>query len=655
MKLGIGIKTSLGQTLTPQQIQYLKLLQLPVAQLEQQVMQEIEMNPMLEEAGSEDDFEEVLIDLRPIEDESPELNERERSSKQEKVADSNDYEQQKELITDKSDPFELQNLMWEGSDPDLPKPKNRSSDEDDEDYGFQIKDTGDFTHELLQQLRLSGISPKQDIIAETIIGNLDSDGYLRRIISEIDEEVNENIAEYNFELSKKDKVKYSSNSHNGKNNTSANEPNISSNPLVQSLSSGSYAQMFGTVVPKDQEILEEDNNYGHKNKSSDSNNSESHNSSSANPALMFALSDNARSTISKYEPQNIQTESNRNGVHLNNSISDTSITPSGKVETKKKLEYIQPATLEEVEAVRKMILRLEPAGLASTSVRECLMVQLELIRNKNPYQQLAYDILDLSYDAFSKKHYEALMRNHEIDSEELKWAIDEIRSLNPKPGGLDYQHEINTVIPDFVVEKAEEENELLISVNDSRVPQIKLSKAYEAMQLDAQNRDVNKETKNWLRGKRDDAKFLIQAVKQRKNTMMKVMTAIANCQKEFFFEGPDGIKPLIYKNIAEITGLDISTVCRIVNGKYVLTPYGTFELKYFFSESLPTEEGEEISTKIIKNKLKEIVDGEDKKKPFSDEKLSSLLKEEGFLVARRTVAKYREQLNLPVARLRKEL
>jgi len=184
---------------------------------------------------------------------------------------------------------------------------------------------------------------------------------------------------------------------------------------------------------------------------------------------------------------------------------------------------------------------------------------------------------------------------------------------------------------------------------------IKLSEAYKKIRSEAKYKMFNKETKEWIRNKYEDAKFLIQAIKQRKNTMLKVMTAIAAEQRDFFDLGPAGLKPLIYKDIAEATGLDISTVCRIVNGKYVQTEFGTFELKSFFSESLPTLDGEEVATSVIKQVLKEIIDKEPKNKPYSDQKLVEELKKRGYKVARRTIAKYREQMKIPVARLRREL
>jgi len=178
---------------------------------------------------------------------------------------------------------------------------------------------------------------------------------------------------------------------------------------------------------------------------------------------------------------------------------------------------------------------------------------------------------------------------------------------------------------------------------------------YESLKKESKEKKYNKETKQWIRAKYEEAKFLIQAIQQRKVTMLKVMIAIAGIQKEFFLYGPDYIKPMIYKDISDVTGLDISTVCRIVNNKFVQTPFGTYELKYFFSEALPTDEGEEVSTTLIKQKIREMIDNEDKRKPLSDDLISKKLKDEGFNVARRTIAKYREQLKIPVARLRKEL
>jgi RNA polymerase sigma-54 factor len=213
----------------------------------------------------------------------------------------------------------------------------------------------------------------------------------------------------------------------------------------------------------------------------------------------------------------------------------------------------------------------------------------------------------------------------------------------------------STVIPDYSIDYDEKTDDIVILINDSRIPELRVNKMYERLKKDARVNKYNKDTKHWLRKKFDDAKFLLQAIHQRKITMLKVMTGIAGLQKDFFKIGQEGLRPLIYKDVADDTGLDVSTICRIVNGKFAQTPYGTFELRYFFSESLPSDDGEEISTRIVKQRIKELIDSEKKGKPMSDEKLTKELKKLGLNIARRTVAKYREQLRIPVARLRREL
>jgi RNA polymerase sigma-54 factor len=264
-------------------------------------------------------------------------------------------------------------------------------------------------------------------------------------------------------------------------------------------------------------------------------------------------------------------------------------------------------------------------------------------------------VLTNAYEPFSMKHYHIIERQLGVTEDYLREAIDVIRHLTPRPGGGTINAEFNTVVPDFTVEVTEDGTDFLITVNDSRLPILRVSTAYERLKKEARFLKFNRETREFLRKKYEDAKFIMQALRQRKNTMLRVMTSIVGLQQDFFRSGPEHLKPLIYKDVSEITGLDISTVCRIVNSKYVQTVFGTFELKYFFSESLTTDDGEEVSTRIIKQKIKELVDVESKNKPLSDEKLCKDLKKLGFNVARRTVAKYREQLRIPVARLRKEL
>lgn len=366
----------------------------------------------------------------------------------------------------------------------------------------------------------------------------------------------------------------------------------------------------------------------------------------SNPSKNFALDENSSNSLLK----SLQL---LNG-DLSNSNS-TNIEDKKENNLKSKENSLKLVNNDDAEFVLSHIKQLDPPGIGSRDIQECLLSQLYVKKRLNPAQKLAKEILENYYDAFIKKHYHVITKQLEVNEDYLKEALDEIRCLNPKPGGQDYQSETNTVIPDFMVYRHEDSDEIMIEVNDQRIPTLQLSKTYDNMRKELEYKDFNKDTKDWLRQKREDAKFMIQALRQRKLTMLKVMTAIAHLQQDFFYFGSSALKPLIYKDVAEETGLDISTVCRIVNGKYVQTSFGTFELKYFFSESLSSDEGEEVSTKVIKEALKNIIDDETKNKPYSDDRLSKELKKIGYNVARRTVAKYREQLNIPVARLRKEL
>ncbi len=562
MKLSLDIKTSLSQTLTPQQIQYLKLLQLPIIQLEQQVMQEIELNPMLEEIN---DFD--------IEIEQPkDFSEHEHPETDFQGDDDTSHEALKQQFNDDKDPFEFYKVLWE-DDTASPRQKNNSFEDDDDGEPFQIRDTQSFFEELVEQLRLQPITQEEFIVGTHIIWNIDDDGYLRRALPEIVEETNNHISELNLELQESE---------------------------------------IDDIFEEMQE------NY--------------------NPARQFTVSESGLQMLD-------HVRSKLTGILINNAKKDEIIALDG-------FDFID---LNQAEKVLGIIQTLDPPGIGSRDIRECLLSQLYILPKTNAAQKLAIEILENAYDAFTKKHYSVITKNLEVGEEYLREALEVIRRLNPKPGGGAFQSETNTVIPDFIVAIDDETNELMITVNDSTMPQIQLSTAYDKLKKEAKLKKFNKDTKNWIRNKYEDAKFLIQAIRQRKATMLKVMTAIAHKQKDFFEEGQSALKPLIYKDIAEETGLDISTVCRIVNGKYVQTEFGTYELKFFFSESLPNDEGEEVSTRVIKQIIVDIIGEESKSKPLSDEKISKYLKDKGYNVARRTVAKYREQLKIPVARLRKEL
>lgn len=318
--------------------------------------------------------------------------------------------------------------------------------------------------------------------------------------------------------------------------------------------------------------------------------------------------------------------------------------------TTESIAQIFQTTPEQVEKVLKIIQRFEPAGMAARNLRECLEVQLEA-KNRNGDVEIPLKIIRHAYEDFVNKRYEKVMEALEISTEELKEAIEVVGRLNPKPGEGYLDVRQNYVVPDFTVEKVDDE--LVILLNEWNSPGLRISPHYK--KLLTQSRKLDRDVRKFLRDKVQSARWFITAIHQRRMTMLKVMHAIVEKQRDFFEKGPEHIKPLIMKDIAEAIEMDISTVSRVANGKYVQTDHGVFELKYFFNEGMATTDGEEVSTLRIKERLREIIEKEDPNKPLSDDKLSELLKKEGFPVARRTVAKYREQLDIPVARLRRKI
>lgn len=314
------------------------------------------------------------------------------------------------------------------------------------------------------------------------------------------------------------------------------------------------------------------------------------------------------------------------------------------------------ASVEEIEDVLKIIQDFEPAGIGARDLRECLLLQLNN-KSDSDSKTLAKAILTDYFDAFTKKHYDKIMSKMGITQEELKDAIDQIIKLNPKPGGqLDdsYIEQASQITPDFTLEEID--GNFIVSTPKFNMPELKIKKQY-AQMLDANpTSKAEKEAASFVKQKIDSAKNLISALKQRQNTMLSTMNAIVDFQKDYFRDGDETkLKPMVLKNIAEKTGLDISTISRVVNSKYVDTSFGIIALKSLFSEGLMTEDGKEVSTKEIKKILQESIEEESKSKPLTDEELVIVLSNKGYKVARRTVAKYREQLNIPIARLRKEL
>jgi RNA polymerase sigma-54 factor len=319
--------------------------------------------------------------------------------------------------------------------------------------------------------------------------------------------------------------------------------------------------------------------------------------------------------------------------------------------------YTNVQTIEKL--LTNYIQRLDPTGIGARDLRECLLLQL---RSKNPTDstELAYKIINEMFDAFTKKHYNKIQQKFSISEESLKCAVNEIERLNPKPGKAFTNNSKNTeqIIPDFTIRIVN--GDLELTLNGRNAPELKISREYSEM-LDTYKNTEHKSREQkdavmFVKQKLDSAKWFIDAIKQRQQTLYITMKSIMDYQMDYFLTGDEElIKPMILKDIAEITGLDISTISRVANSKYVNTPYGTLLIKDLFSESLTNSDGDEVSTREIKTILQEVIENEDTKKPLTDDNLMKILNDKGYNIARRTIAKYRDQLNIPVARLRKKI
>lgn len=503
----ISQKQSLQQKLSPQQIQFVKLLQLPTMGLEQRVKQEIEMNPVLEE-GEPLTPEERLNENEEIEWEEKE--EKEGDNDPDPVDKNEDIDWDSFLHN-----TEYDGMSYSGS-------SNRSAGDDD------WKDLPNPYHESLleeleQQVSLLDLDEEEILIADQVLGSLDEDGYFRR---EIDAVV-DNIA-FNH----------------------------------------------GTLVKASQ-----------------------------------------------------------------------------------------------VEKVRKQIQKLEPVGIASRDLRDCLLCQVRHFDTDEDLKELAINLLENEWEAFEKKHFEKLKSRLNVDNEELKEVFNLIKGLNPRPGGVTNPDTDNQqyIEPDFEVyyepfeeDDKDEEGEFVIRLSQRNIPPLRISPDYKMMWENLKGKkgkhkeNGDSEARKFIKDKVESAQWFIDSIKQRHNTLMKTMRTIVALQEDFFKHG-EGLRPMILKDVAERIKMDISTVSRVVNGKYVQTNFGVYELKYFFSEGLETESGEDVSSREVKNVLQDVIDNENKKKPYSDQALTEILKKKGYKVARRTVSKYRENLQIPVARLRKQI
>ncbi|MEN8885691.1 MAG: RNA polymerase factor sigma-54 [Winogradskyella sp.] len=314
-------------------------------------------------------------------------------------------------------------------------------------------------------------------------------------------------------------------------------------------------------------------------------------------------------------------------------------------------------TEDEVEKVLQIVHQLDPGGVGARNLQECLSIQLHR-KEQNPDVELATTIIDKAFEQFTKKHYKKLLQKFSITEDQLKDAIEEIERLNPKPGGSYAGNNkiVEHIVPDFAIKIVD--GELELTLNGRNAPELHVSREYNNMlkgyKDTKQKSKAQKDAVMFIKQKLDAAKWFIEAVRQRQQTLFVTMSSIMNYQKEFFLSGDERkLRPMILKDIADEIEMDVSTISRVANSKYVDTPYGTKLIKEFFSESMTNDQGEEVSTREIKKILETVIEEENKKKPLTDEALSKILKEKGYPIARRTVAKYREQLDLPVDRLRK--
>lgn len=495
MALSQGLYQKQLQKLSPQQIQLMKLLQVPTAQLEERIKEELEENPALE-TGDEEEHEEF-------------------ESEAADEFDSADDEFDPDGSETEYENIDISEYVHDGDD-DIADYRMRDENypEADDNKTIPHKVETGFNEVMLEQLGQLNLSEHQQKVAEQIIGNLDDDGYLRRDISAIVDD------------------------------------------------------------------------------------------------LAFR--------------QNIQT------------------------------------TEEEIEKLVLQIQQFDPPGVCARNLQECLLIQLEKKEDEGEDVENAIKVLEKYFDEFTKKHYEKIQRGLNIDDDQLRKIINQIIKLNPKPGGNvgDSSNGESYVIPDFFI--INNNGKLELTLNSRNAPDLRISEGYREMLKDydkgSKKDKRQKEAVLFIKQKIDSAKWFIDAIKQRQHTLLSTMEAIMNYQYNFFLTGDDTeLRPMILKDIAEMTNLDISTVSRVANSKFVQTEFGTYRLKFFFSESLQTDSGEEVSTREVKKILSDLIEGESKKNPLSDERLTELLQEKGYNIARRTVAKYREQLNIPVARLRKEL
>jgi len=472
----------LGLKLTPQQVQYLKLLQLPTMALEQRIKTELELNPLLETI---DEVEQQTEQDEPEEAAAETVEEEKVDDKEEESYSLEDY------INDDLAGYK--------------SPESYKPQDEEEEYERPLASTVPMSERLLSQFRLQCEDDLDFLIAEEIIGNVDEDGYLRRELALIVQDLN----------------------------------------------------------------------------------------------LTFGLE----------------------------------------------------ISLERAEAVLKLIQLLDPPGIAARDLQECLIAQVRTTKCDPHIKELALKVLQHHFEDLKLKRFENLGNDLHVGMDSLKRVIELIQHLNPKPGEGQFSAQENYITPDFIVEN--DEGDFIISLHDRNMPALRINKAYRDL-VAPKGKKASKEAKDFIKQKFEAAKWFIASIHQRRQTLMKVMRAIVDRQRKWFEEG-EVLKPMIYKDIAEVVGVDISTISRVVNSKYVQTEFGVHSLKQFFTSGLETESGEDVSNRMIKHRIKDIIEVEDPQKPLNDDKIAAMVGGEGVKIARRTVAKYREQMGIPIARLRKKI
>ena len=480
--INLSQQMRLGLKLTPQQVQYLKLLQLPTMALEQRIKTELELNPLLE----------------TVEELEQEV---EQAETEEAVAET--PEEPKET-NEAEDSYTLDDYLNDDAAGYKTPELSRAQDEEEE-YERPIASAVPMSERLLSQLRLQIDSDTGFLIAEEIIGNVDEDGYLRRDLDLVVQDLN---------------------------------------------------LTFGMEIP-----------------------------------------------------------------------------------------------LTQAEEVLRKIQLLDPPGIAARNLQECLIAQVRVSKAEATIKELALKVLQVHFEDLKLKRFENLSSNLHIGMETLKKVIELIQHLNPKPGEGEFSAQENYITPDFIVEN--DDGEFLISLHDRNMPVLRINKAYRDL-VAPKGKKASKEAKDFIKQKFEAAKWFIASIHQRRETLLRVMRAIVERQRQWFEEG-EVLKPMIYKDIAEVVGVDISTISRVVNSKYVQTEFGVHSLKRFFTSGLETESGEDVSNQMIKQRIKDIISVEDPKKPLNDDRIAAMVGGEGVKIARRTVAKYREQMGIPIARLRKKI